>query len=124
VIVADEDVVVDRSETLHGGIVDRHGTRVAGALLASIGTPLGIGAVVLGAVLATNPQSQAPLPLFLGGGAVAVGSLIVGLVLATQHDYVTLELQPGVAALAPGPALLSRRETTDAAHGLTATLRF
>jgi hypothetical protein len=118
---------VSGQETIRGDIVDRHGVRLAGILLLSIGLPLGGGAVALGAVLSENPQSQAPTPLYVGGAIVGALSFTLGMTFALRRDQVTLDVKPGVAALAPPFAASprgSRAEGSYSPSGLTAVLRF
>jgi hypothetical protein len=122
VVRADADLVVEGQETIRGGIVDRHGVRLAGILLLSIGVPLSTGAAVLGVVLSDNPQSKAPTPLYVSGAIVGALSLTFGTILVTRRDSVTLDVRPGVALLAP--SLASRVEGSFSPNGLTASLSY
>jgi hypothetical protein len=124
VVRADADLVVEGQETIRGGIVDRHGIRLAGVLLLSIGVPLSAGAALLGVVLSDNPQSKAPTPLYVGGAIVGALSLTLGTILVTRRDSITLDVRPGVALLAPSLPSTPRAEGSFSPNGLTADLRF
>jgi hypothetical protein len=124
VVATDNDVIVKGSETLRGHVVYRHGMRVGGILLASLGPALGVGAIVLGVGLSSNAQSEAPTPLILGGTAVAVVSLIAGLIMATRFDYSVVHVEPSAAAVAPSLGAIAKKETPGVPNEVGAAFRF
>ena len=100
------------------------GIRLAGGLLLSIGLPLATGAVLLGSILSSNPQSQAPTPLYVSGGALGALSVTFGDIFLTRHDYVTLDVQPGVASPAALLTPTLREQGRFSPSGLTMAVRF
>lgn len=116
-------VVLQRPTLIRAHYVDHGGTRALGAVIGIAGT---VGGVIM-MIASVHPvtdycddygycygHDEVDAPLLAGGIGVTVGSMIVGSVLALQHDRARLRLTPlavapmregGRAAAAQGAAL-------------------
>jgi hypothetical protein len=131
-VAAAEPVLIRGPSSIHGHYVDHSGLRAGGIALAIGGTIAGVVMIVLAADSQDVCDASGfcyrhtvvNAPLTIGGIGVLAGSLIVGSVMASQHDEAHLMVTPLVSWTRPEQPIRANASLAPTVEGAALTLRF